>query len=166
MRPTTITMAALLLLAGPALAKDNAADEAAIKTTAAAFDATWAKGDAKAFAALFTDDGAMVSPIGEATRGRGELESKVAVELAGRFKGTGHRLTLTTFHFVRPDVAVADGDVQLSGLKTPDGKTMPPLDAKATAVLTKVKGKWLFAELHGYVYMQRPAAPPATAAAR
>jgi hypothetical protein len=33
-------------------------------------------------------------------------------------------------------------------------------------VLTKVKGKWLFAELHGYVYMARPPSPPpATAAA-
>jgi hypothetical protein len=107
----------------------------------------------------------LVSPLGEATRGRGELENKVAAELSGPFKGTDHRLTLTSFHFVKADVAVVDGDVHLAGLRAPDGKTMPTLDAKVTGVMTKVKGRWLFAELHGYVYMQRPPGPPAATTA-
>jgi uncharacterized protein (TIGR02246 family) len=168
------TTMAIYLLAAPeraaAAAGGDAKDQAAIQAAAAAFGAAWQSGDARAFAQLFTDDGQLVSPVGDLTKGRAELEKAVAAELAGPLKGTTHKLSLTTFHFVSPGVAVVDGDVELLGVRTPAGQTLPPLKAKATGVVVKVKVqgavRWLFSDLRGYVFMPRPplAAPQAAAA--
>jgi uncharacterized protein (TIGR02246 family) len=163
----TILMAVLLLAAPARAAAGHAKDEEAINATVAAFEAAWQGADARAFAQTFTDDGQLVNPVGEWTRGRAALEKRVAEQLAGPLKGTTHKLSLTAFHFVAPGVAVVDGDVDLIGVHGPGGQALPPLKAKATGVVVKVKGRWLFSDLRGFVYMQRPpmAAGAATATA-
>jgi uncharacterized protein (TIGR02246 family) len=158
MKTFTIALA-LCTLTSTAFAKGNdAKDEAAIRATCAAFDAAWGKGDLKSAAGLFTEGVTLVNPMGEAMNGRAELIEKMSAGLAGPMKGTTHAISPTKINFIKPDVAVGDADVELGGMKGPDGKAMPPVKHKGTAVFMKEKGKWVFAAMRGYVHVPPPGA--------
>ena len=155
-----------LALSGVALAKGDAAkDEAAIKATCAAFDAAWAKGDGKAVAAVFTEDATLVNAMGQTSDGRAAIEKQMTTDFGGMLKGTTHAITMTSIKFVKPEVAVGDADLVMTGAKGPDGKAMPPMKLKGTGVFVKQKGAWLFAAARGYALVPPPPAPPVAPAA-
>jgi uncharacterized protein (TIGR02246 family) len=155
---TVLFAVSLLVIPGlvHAQAKGNPKDEAAIKATVAAFDAAVNKGDAKAVAAIVTDDAVLVSPMGERMTGKAEIEQKMGANLAGPFKGATQTITPTSIRFVKPDVAIGDADIEVTGMKSPDGKSLPPVKHKGSAVFTKQKGKWVFASAWAYVFLPPP----------
>jgi ketosteroid isomerase-like protein len=108
----TITVAAVT---GPAAAQS--ADQAEIRSVAMRQNDTWNRHDAKAYAALFTEDCDVVS-----------------------------RLTITEVHtrFIRPDVAVAHARWTMVGARTPAG-IPEPREGIQTLVFTKQSGRWLIA---------------------
>lgn len=162
MKSVSTVMMAFLALSGVAFAKGDAAkDEAAIKATCAAFDAAWAKGDGKAAAAVFTEEGTLVNAMGQASDGRAAIEAQLTTDFGGMLKGSTHTITLAGIKFVKPEVAVGDADLLITGVKGPDGKAMPPMKLKGTGVFVKQKGGWMFAAARGYTLVPPPPAPPA-----
>ncbi|HEY2155167.1 MAG TPA: SgcJ/EcaC family oxidoreductase, partial [Isosphaeraceae bacterium] len=99
----------LLLVAHPLLAADGpAVDEKAVRGAIDAFAQAFARGDAKALAGLFTENGEAVDLDGEAIQGREALEA----HYAGRFADApGGRLE-TGVESIKP---LAHGIVTVTG---------------------------------------------------
>ncbi|MBI2061459.1 MAG: SgcJ/EcaC family oxidoreductase [Nitrospirae bacterium] len=134
-----------LMIAGPALASggEHAKDEDAIRAAWAGHVAGMNKHDAKAAAAFMSEDGDLMDPMGKMARGRVEIEMLLAEHFQSDMmkNGTGE-LTVTNVMFIKPDVAVVDGDATMSGMTGPEGKPMPPMKHHATGVMVKKSGKW------------------------
>jgi hypothetical protein len=58
--------------------------------------------------------------------------------------------------FVSDDVALADGEAVIEGLKDPGGGVMPPLVHRFTDVLVRLDGSWRIAQIRAYVFMDGP----------
>jgi uncharacterized protein (TIGR02246 family) len=166
-RPLLTLLAALVATVGSMAthaANPSPKGEEASKAAIAALDAAWGKGDAKAIAQLFTEDGSSANPWGQLAVGRAEIEKAFGTALSGPAKGSTHKITVTRVQPVSPTVVVLDGDVEVTGHKAPDGSAAPALHAKVNTVVTEQKGKWLIASSRAFTYLPPPPAPPPAAA--
>lgn len=57
---------------------------------------------------------------------------------------------------LRGDVALADGEAVIEGLKAPDGGALPPIVHRFTDVLVRDGGGWRIAQIRAYVFMDGP----------
>ncbi len=130
--------------------------EEAIRKPVADFAAAWNADDARAMAMMWTDDGDLVQPGGRMTRGRSEIEKRLAEEHSFFYKGSQFTSTVDSIRFIRPDVAVVDGAWQAVGVRAPNGKELPALKGLYTLVVSKKGGKWQAVSSRTMV----PAAPP------
>jgi ketosteroid isomerase-like protein len=92
------------------------------------YETAWREKDAKALAALFTEDGFVLSPGQPPVRGRAAIEAA--------YSGKGGPLALRALHFA------TDGKVGyiIGGYA---GKAGDPDDGKFTLTLRKTRGRWL-----------------------
>ena len=116
-------------------------DEQAVRNLTAEFVAAWNKNDAKALAACFSTDGDLINPAGRVGRGKGEVEEILAEEHGGTFKGTRIHMQQKHLRFLKPDVAVADFEFQISGIHAPDGK-QTELKGLLTNVFVREGERW------------------------
>jgi len=122
---------------------NEAAERAAIQAVLDAHGAAWTKGDAKAAAAVMTEDADWVSGDGSTSTGRAAIENDHREALSGFAKGSRHTHPGTPkIRFVRSDVAIVDGDSYMAGLHDENGKEVPPHVSSYMAVLVKEHGGW------------------------
>lgn len=122
---------------------DEASDRAAIQKVLDAHGTAWTKGDSVAAASVMTEDADWVSGGGEFYEGRAAIEAAHREWLSGGAKGTRHTHPGTPkIRFIRPDVAIVDGDSFMGGLRDENGKEMPPTFSRYCAVLVKDGGSW------------------------
>jgi len=140
-----IGLVAILIMASVAVgaAADRQADEAAIRDVAQTRQQqAWNQHDAKAYAALFAEDGDVVNVIGWWWKGRKEIESQLSDAFAFVFRESTLTITQVDIRFLRPKIAVAHTRWTMSGAKTPP--TIPePREGIQTLVLQKVGGNWM-----------------------
>lgn len=130
-----------MALAAPQSQKD-AAERAAIQAVLDAHGTAWTKGDAKAAVAVLTEDADWVSGGGQIFEGRAAIEAMHRESLE-EAKGSRHSHPGTPkIRFIRPDVAIVDGDSYMAGLRDEQGKELPPIFSRYTAVLVKNGGAW------------------------
>ena len=143
----------VFLSAVPALAEGpaNAADEKDIRSIGAQIQEAWNKADAKMLADLWLTDGDYVSSTGRAAHGRAEVQKAFAEQWATIYKGTKISHTFTNVHFVRRDVAIADGGFEITGMKDAAGKLLPARSGLSTVVAVKKGDRWYVAALRGMV---------------
>lgn len=129
-----------------------AAEEALVRKVVDAEEDAWNRGDAKAFAARFQEQGTFTDVFGSLSRGRAEVESRVSALLGGTFKGTLLALKARKVRFLRPDVALVDIDTELTGSRKP-----PPaihlgadkvLRSRLHQVMVKTGADWAVAASH------------------
>jgi uncharacterized protein (TIGR02246 family) len=134
-----LVLAALVAIA----AAPSTEDEKAIRAAAKAYVDALARGDAKALAALWTDDGDIVDEHGTVTKGRDtaalavpsvEGESSQQVDIAE-----------SSLRMLTPDCAIEDGTVRV----VPPGGTAP-LTGHYTATWVREAGGWKIAGLREY----------------
>jgi uncharacterized protein (TIGR02246 family) len=116
-------------------------DEKAIRSQVAVFVDAFGKGDAKAIAALFTEQGEAIDADGAAIRGRKALEAHYAERFQAN-PGEKIEVTIDLIHFLAPEVVREDGRSKLILV----GDSIP-LTSKFTATLVKSQGRWLVASL-------------------
>ncbi len=122
---------------------DDAAERGAIQAVLDAHGAAWTKGDAAEAAAVMAEDADWVSGDGSVYEGRAAIEAAHLAALSGEAKGSRHAHPGTPkIRFIRPDVAIVDGDSYLGGLRDEQGKELPPIFSRYTAVLVKDNGRW------------------------
>ena len=117
-------------------------DEELLRTLVSDFSAAWARNDAAAVAALFAEDGDILTANGH-SQGRSALEETYRQNFEGPFNGTSLALEMTSVRFLQPDVAVTDGTYELTGLKGPDGEDLPSSKGLWTDVNVKADDGWL-----------------------
>lgn len=145
MKATTWVLTSILLgsalTAGAQAPDSKAEDEKAIRSAVDTFVAAFAKGDAKALAALFTERGEAIDVGGEAIRGRDELEAHYAQRFESS-PGEKVEAEIELIHFLAPEVARQDGR---SKLVPADGG--PPTTSRYTSTFVKRDGRWLVASI-------------------
>jgi uncharacterized protein (TIGR02246 family) len=151
------SLVASLLLASAASAQtaDPAMDKL-IKD----YEQVWMKADAKALAALYSEDAINVNEAGVVTRGRAAIEKSATDTFLGPLKGSRLAVTSGASQAVAPDVTINEGTYTITGGSGPDGK---PITLKGHYVNTRVKKgeAWVIAGNTTFV----PATPPAAAKA-
>jgi uncharacterized protein (TIGR02246 family) len=130
------------------------ADEAAIRSHFAAFDAAFARGDAPGVAATYADDADVVRPGEPAIVGRAGIESFYHEMFAGRMKGVRKGGAVDRIRLVTPTVAVVDSSYTLD-------RDTPALHARGVSitVLEKRGGRWTAVLSRSYRVPEPTASP-------
>ena len=129
-----------------------AADESEIRQLIDDLADAWKAGDAKAYGVRFLPNGTFTNVNGEFYVGREAFDRRHAEVFHGVFRETTLAMTINKLHFVRPDVAIADIDTELSGARLrPQGGAVGPdgvLRSRLLMVLLKEQGAWWIAAYH------------------
>jgi uncharacterized protein (TIGR02246 family) len=113
----------------------NAEEEAAIHKAARAYVAAYAKGDADTVIATWTPDAEFIDDDGKVYRGRETLGPMFTKSLPS-YKGYKITGKLTSIRFIKPDVALVDGEQTFT---PPRGE---PDVSRFTSVWVKTDGQW------------------------
>ena len=124
-------------------AKDtkHADDEAAIRKGTADFIKLVEKGDAKAVAAAWTEDGEYIDDDGTTLRGRAAIEAAYAKAFAKK-KNTKVEITIESIRFPSKDTAIEEGYA-----KSYKGDAEHPTCSRYSVLHVREGGKWLMAVL-------------------
>jgi uncharacterized protein (TIGR02246 family) len=122
----------------------EATDEAAIRALEVQQQEVWNRHDAKAYAALFTEDGDCVNVVGWWWKGRAEIEKKLTDAYVYVFRESMLTIGEVTSRFLQPDLAVVHVRWTMTGARTPQGIPTPQQGIQ-TQLMRKQAGKWLIA---------------------
>jgi uncharacterized protein (TIGR02246 family) len=125
--------------------------ESIIKETQA-FEEAWNKGDAKAAASYYTDDGLRVGAFGDVQHGRAEIEAAYDKLLHQTMPGAKVKQERGTVRMLTPELAVWQGGIEI----IPAGGAAS-LKGQVVQVMKKVNGRWLILEAHPKLF---PPPPP------
>ena len=130
----------LILAAEAVLPAQPAKDEAAVKAVVARYVEAREKRDAAAIEALFTKDADQLVSSGEWRKGR---DAVVKGTLASSESTGGHRtITVENVRFISPDVAIADGRYEITGMASGPDRRM-----WSTFVIAREKDGWKIAAI-------------------
>jgi uncharacterized protein (TIGR02246 family) len=123
-------------------------DEEAIRLIEQMWDAAWNRHDAKALAALLSEDVDFVNVTGAWFKGRSEFEERMHKTHQGAFK-TSKRTTLdTSVKFLTPEIAIVHARWEMSGLGNADGTLRQPWRGIITRVVRKMDDTWIVVAAH------------------
>ena len=126
------------------------ADEGLIIKELEGFVEVWNKGDAKAAASFFTEDGTRVGAFGDKRHGRADIEVAFDNMLNQTMKGAKVKQEKGSIRMLSPDLAVWQGDIEMI---LPNGVSMK---GYAVQIMKKVSGRWLQLEAHPKFYPPMP----------
>jgi uncharacterized protein (TIGR02246 family) len=119
----------------------RAEDEAAIRKAAAEFIKVVEKGDAKAVAASWTEDGEYIGDDGTTIRGRAAIEAAYTKAFAKK-KNVKVEMTVESIRFPSKDTAIEEGYA-----KSYKGDSEHPTTSRYSVLHVRESGKWLMALL-------------------
>jgi uncharacterized protein (TIGR02246 family) len=136
---------------------DNEADKSTIEALVAKFNDAWNRHDAHALAALFAEDADFTNVRGDHADGRKAIEDMHAPLFAGFvFKDSHLTGELRSVRFLKPDIAVADVDWEMTGAGGPGGVVRPPRKGLLDCVLAGASGNWLIVVMHNTELNSQP----------
>jgi len=143
-------------------AADRATDESAIRDLVGSRQQqAWNQHNARAYAALFAEDGDVVNVVAWWWKGRTEIESNLTRMFANIFRESTLTFRQVDVRFLTPDVAIAHARWTMTGARMPPG--LPePREGLQTLTVQKRNGEWLIAAFHNTNYVP----PPPTAAGK
>jgi uncharacterized protein (TIGR02246 family) len=159
----TLVMLFAACLPLPLCAADpSSTDESAIRDLAGARQQqAWNQHNARAYAALFAEDGDVVNVVAWWWKGRAEIESNLTRMFANIFRESTLTFRQVDVRFLTPDIAIAHARWTMTGARMPPG--LPePREGLQTLTVQKRNGKWLIAAFHNTNYVP----PPATATSK
>jgi uncharacterized protein (TIGR02246 family) len=142
----------LLLASSPparATSPETAGEETSLMNNAKAFVEAFEKGDAKAVAAFWAEDGDYVDLSGRRLQGRPAIEAAFK-DFFAENKALKLRIDVNSVRFVTPDTAIEDGRTSVT---SPDGG--PPNQARYTNVHVKKNDQWVLQSVR-----ETPYTPP------
>jgi uncharacterized protein (TIGR02246 family) len=148
MRRGLVVLATLATLVGAVeqayatSAKKLTLEEQSVYETYFAFTEAWNRGDAKAMAGLYATDADHVSADGQVAEGRDAIEVLYREQLTKTYRGGKLTLTLDSLRFLSDDVALANGQFEVSGLRDAQGNPLPALRGLHTDVWALRDGQW------------------------
>lgn len=126
------------------------ADEEAIQLLIEQRRVAWNAEDVDAYARLLAEDADILSSTGRSASGREEVIRLYVDQRSGAYRGASITSTVVTrVKFVRSDVAVADAEAELAGLRGREGNALAPIKGQVVFVLVKEGGRWLISSIRG-----------------
>ena len=122
--------------------KGAAAADSDLQKLADEFTQAWAKADAKALAALHTEDAIRIPGDGQVLTGRAAIERSLAEGLSSVWKGSKLTITPGQATQLAPDVHVAEGRFQVTGGTPVAGA---PTGGQYLNTVVRKGGRWLIA---------------------
>src|SRR5437588_12598883 len=109
-----LTLALLAAAASSAVQGGNSpsTDEARIRQIIAEEESAWNRGDARAYASHFEEEGGFTDVLGSVYYGRREFEERQGGVFATVFKNTVLSMIVQKMRFVGPDVALVEVDTE------------------------------------------------------
>jgi len=104
--------------------------------------------DAKAFAAVFTEDADFTNVRGEGASGRSKIEEFHAPMFASIFKNSHQSYSAIKTRFIRPDVAAVDVHWEMTGATDAQGNPRPDHRGLLSFIMTKNAGQWQILVMH------------------
>lgn len=132
------TMLASAVVAQPPA--DTPPEKAAVIANDRAYEAAYAKGDAKALADFFADDSEYTTDEGRRYSGRAAIEDAIRAGLVGN-KGSKLAIAVDSVRVLSPDVVLEQGSTTVTAK---DGATD---SSQYTAIHVKKDGKWKISQL-------------------
>lgn len=161
MKRVLVATVVALLMSTFGFAAEQKSDEEMIRARAQEFADNWNKHDATAMAYLWSADGDLVNPFGRRASGLTEIQRMFADEQSKAMKNSTYTVKNVKVHFLNPQMAVVDQDLEITGVANPDGTTAT-MNPHVTALMTKSGGQWWITSARAYSFLQMPA-PPAAA---
>jgi uncharacterized protein (TIGR02246 family) len=143
MKTSLFAISITAALAGACLAQtpaDIPPEKAAVIANDRAFEAAYAKGDAKAIADFFTEDAEYTTEDGRIFSGRAAIEASVRSAFTGN-KGAKLAINVDSVKILAPEVVLEKGSTTVTA---PSGGTNGAL---YTAIHVKKDGKWKISQL-------------------
>ena len=120
----------------------QAPTDAELRRLTEAYAQAWAKGNAKAVAALHTTESVRVGADGTVSVGRVEIEQALMEALNGPYRATKIGLSAGQTTRAGQDVYVSEGTFQIAGGIPPAGV---PTSGRYLHTLVRLNGRWLIA---------------------
>ncbi len=115
---------------------------------AASFDEAWNSRDSGAIARLLQEQADFQFQTGKMIRSRDEIERYYAQNVfPGLSEGLRHKVTLQHARFIREDVAIGDGKVEVYDSTEPDVQKRVRLRTFCTGVIVEENGHWIFSAI-------------------
>lgn len=146
----------LMILVVPVYAAAQNQDEAQIRDVARQQAVAWNRHDAKAYAALFTENCDVVNVVGWWWKSRAEMQSQLTVAFSHAFRESALTITDVQVRFLTPEIGVAHAYWTMTGARMPPGMPEPRAGIQ-TLVMTKQQGRWLIAAFQNT--LSRPERP-------
>lgn len=133
-----------ILIAGPALAAETQADEAAIRAIVERWDNGWARFDADLASQDYAADADWTNAFGLSRKGRTEIHEFLArIYKSAQITPRRSTPSRSEIRFPRPDVAAAASYRETVGQKTQSGDVYPTRKTRDLRVLVKENGRWV-----------------------
>lgn len=149
-----LLMPVLLACSNTTLGQD--AEKEAILERVLEYEMAYNQGNPEATAAIYATNGYHTYSTGVTHVGRAEIEKGLLESLEGPMKGTQVKLVSEDIQFAAPDLAYERESFFLSGVKMPDGSTMPTIKGYCLGIYQKLDGIWYVLGMQCMV----PIAPP------
>jgi uncharacterized protein (TIGR02246 family) len=130
----------------------KADDELAIMDETMSFADAWSKGDAKAAASFYTEDGTRVGAFGDIQNGRSDIEAAYDRLLHQTMPGAVVKQERGRVRMLTPEFVIWQGGIEI--IPAGGGAT---LKGYSVSVMKKVDGRWLVLEGHPKLF---PPPPP------
>jgi len=130
----------------------KADEEQSIMYETTSFADAWSKGDAKAAASFYTEDGTRVGAFGDIQNGRSEIEAAYDSLLHQTMPGAVVKQERGSVRMLTPELAIWQGGMEI----IPAGGGAA-LKGYVVQVMKKVDGHWLVLEAHPKLF---PPPPP------
>ena len=129
----------------------QSSEEQAIINETAAFAEAWSKGDARAAASFFADDGTRVGAFGDVQHGRVEIEAAYERLLHQTMPGAVVKQERGNVRMLSPELVIWQAGIEI----IPPGGG-PSLQGHVIQVMKKVDGRWLILEGHPKIFPPPP----------
>ncbi|MBI2058228.1 MAG: SgcJ/EcaC family oxidoreductase [Nitrospirae bacterium] len=141
-----VLLACILGMASIALAEEKGgrkADEDAIRKAWSDYTVAFNMRIPKNMTAIWSEDGDITNFQGRTAKGRNALETLFADEQATVLKDTRMIMVVPNIRFLKPDLALVDGDATVAGMFSLDGKPLVPQRLIVSSIVAKKDGKWM-----------------------
>jgi uncharacterized protein (TIGR02246 family) len=116
--------------------------EGELRRLSESYAQAWAKGDAKAVAALYSSEAIRIGPDGKISVGRAAIEQALTEALQASYRGTKISLTHGQTKRASQDAYVSEGTFLIGGGMPAPGA---PTRGRFLQTLVRVSGRWMIA---------------------
>ena len=129
--------------------------EPSLETALRRFNELFNRFDAKAVAACWAEDGSLISPMGEAGKGRAGVETTYRHDCDTILKGTTSKFAIQSVRRLGNDLAFIDLEHELQNYRKPDGST-GAMKIHVAMLARRSGSTWQWLDARPYAFVQPP----------